>query len=449
MAELLSPAAAILLGSLLAAAAVRRYSARERPLLALAFAMHVLAAFAQVWITRGVYGRGDMILYFETGRLIADVVRYDAARFLPELGALLVHRESVWPFYVIGTGGPTGTMNAIAGILHLVWGPSIYAQCLTLSGFAFFGQLALYRVFRELFPSPLWRRLLVATMLVPSVVFWSSGILKETVAMAAFGWIVLGLHRFVQRRRSVGLLLIVVAGFWIALVKPYILFALAAAAGVWWYWRRALEATGGQGVPIRPAYLIASAAAIIALIVILGELFPRYSFERVSEETARLQEVGAIVRGGSYYEVTERPARTLAGQLAYAPFALLAALFRPTIFEVRNATMALNAIETTVMAVLFISAIVRRSWGAMWHQLSRSPTLVFALVFVFTFGVAVGLASTNLGTLSRYRVPLVPFFTVLVLILVAPYTHASAAIAAVDKARRTYRPRNRARSADV
>ena len=45
------------------------------------------------------------------------------------------------------------------------------------------------------------------------------------------------------------------------------------------------------------------------------------------------------------------------------------------------------------------------------------PFLVFCTVFVIAFGIAVGLTSTNLGTLSRYRSPILPFFAVLLLVL--------------------------------
>jgi hypothetical protein len=47
----------------------------------------------------------------------------------------------------------------------------------------------------------------------------------------------------------------------------------------------------------------------------------------------------------------------------------------------------------------------------------EEPFLVFCVVFVITFGIAVGLTSTNLGTLSRYRSPILPFFAVLLLVL--------------------------------
>lgn len=409
----------LLVGVALAARALRPFTARERWLLSLGFAAHIFAACAQVWITHGYYGKGDMTSYFVTGTAIAEAVRYSPSQFVPELIALLVHRDSAWPFYVFGAGSSTGTVSAISGLLQVFLGESIYAVCIALSVAAFFGQLALYIVFRELYPACLRSRLVLATMLVPSVVFWSSGILKETVAMAAFGWVILGLHRFVQRRRIVGIGLIVVAGFWIALVKAYILFALGIAAVVWWYWRRSLESSGGRGVVIRPSYLLMGVGVVIGLMVVLGDLFPQYAIEQVGEETARLQRVGARIEGGSNYATSEGRSQSLLGQLAFAPLALLTALFRPAIFEVNNAMMAINALETTAITVLFVLGLIRRSWSSLLSQLLRSPTLIFAVVFIMTFGVAVGLATTNLGTLSRYRVPLMPFFAVLVLVWTA------------------------------
>ncbi len=40
--------------------------------------------------------------------------------------------------------------------------------------------------------------------------------------------------------------------------------------------------------------------------------------------------------------------------------------------------------------------------------------------FKIGFGIAVGLTSTNLGTLSRYRSPILPFFAILLLVLQKP-----------------------------
>ena len=48
---------------------------------------------------------------------------------------------------------------------------------------------------------------------------------------------------------------------------------------------------------------------------------------------------------------------------------------------------------------------------------ARSPFLFSAVVFCGVFGLGVGLATANLGTMSRYRAPMMPFYVTTLLIL--------------------------------
>jgi hypothetical protein len=48
----------------------------------------------------------------------------------------------------------------------------------------------------------------------------------------------------------------------------------------------------------------------------------------------------------------------------------------------------------------------------------QDPTILFCLVFSLIFAFAVGVSTYNFGTLMRYKIPLMPFYCVgLVLIL--------------------------------
>jgi hypothetical protein len=89
--------------------------------------------------------------------------------------------------------------------------------------------------------------------------------------------------------------------------------------------------------------------------------------------------------------------------------------------------MLINAVETTTFTYAVGRTLIGQSWQVTWRRLSSSPLLMFCLVFSLTMGVGVGLATTNLGTLSRYRMPLVPFFAALVLITSVPVHHAKPA----------------------
>jgi hypothetical protein len=294
---------------------------------------------------------------------------------------------------------------------------STYAVTLVVAIFSYFGKRALYVVFRESLSVDLHRRALMGILLVPSVVFWSSGFAKEAFAVAALGWVTLGVHRINHSRYVVGVLLLLPAAV-IWLTKPYILFPLVAAAGLWMFWHRTKSTSGRlQALVASPIYFALCVALALGALVLLNQAFPEYGFDHFTENTARQQEAGEGAGGGSYFTVgSELGSRSLGGQLAYAPLALVSTLFRPFLFEIRNPLMLLSGLENTVLLVLLVRA-VRFSWGSVVRVILDTPLLLFSLAFVIVFGVAVGLVTTNMGTLSRYRLPLMPFYVTMVLAL--------------------------------
>jgi len=380
--------------------------------LGFAFLAHLAASFAQVLITRGYYGGGDMVMYHRTGNLLAQLVRADPGRFLPDVFWLVLNRPVRVPFHMVGNGTATGSMSALAACTSLLTNDSIYASALIFSFLSFSGSWALYMVFRETFPASLRQRLVITCMGLPSVVYWTSGILKESVAVAGFGWVLFGTHRMFRGQYRVGGVAALGGAFLMAMVKPYILIAFGVSAGVFFYWRRAIGRSGTFRV--RPFYFVLSGSLAVAFLLGLGEVFPRYAISGLADEATRLQVVGARVSGGSNYNLVAAGQSSVLGQIAYAPLALATTLFRPLPFEISGATMAVNAVETTLLTGWLVAVLWRRRWSEIWTLTTRSPLLMFCVSFIVLFGVAVGLASTNLGSLSRYRAPLVPLFASLI-----------------------------------
>jgi hypothetical protein len=153
-------------------------------------------------------------------------------------------------------------------------------------------------------------------------------------------------------------------------------------------------------------------------IVLLGQHFPEYSLDNFAEQASRLQQLGRF--GGSAFALGDQTPSTLIGQFVYAPAALLTSLFRPFVFEAHNVPSFINALETTALTVLFLRILFVRKLVNVRKQITEDPLLVFCVVFVLAFGIAVGLASSNLGTLSRYRAPILPYFVILLLVLGKP-----------------------------
>jgi hypothetical protein len=412
-------------GAVLVAACSVGFSRQERKWVTATFFMHVGFAAVQVPITLSFYGSSDMFLYFSYGEILAQMMERDPLRVIPEVTALLLHNSPRLPLTIIGAGTSTGSMSALAAWAFYLLGPSKYATCIAFAMLSLCGKIGMYRVFRANVDSALRWPVAIATLFLPSFVFWSSGLIKEAIAVAGFGWVLFGIHLWIRESRPVpGWVLISVGAIPIWLIKPYILFPLVLAGGSWYYWARSLKR--GR-VRVRPAYLAVAAVLGVGGIALLGQHFSEYAPDTFSTRAYALQQIGRGMRGGSNYVLGGETPTTLAGQLAYAPVALLASLFRPAIFEVRNPLMLANALETTVFTLLFVRVLFTRNLGNVRRQVMEQPFLVFCVVFVIAFGIAVGLTSTNLGTLSRYRSPILPFFAVLLLVLGRPHRARSPA----------------------
>ena len=370
---------------------------------------------AQVPIAYSFYGGSDMFMYFSYGEILAQMMERDPLHVIPEVTALLLHNPHRLPINIIGAGTATGSMSALAAWSFYLIGPSKYAAGIVFAMLSLCGKIAMYRVFRANVDSDFRWLVAIATLFVPSFVFWSSGLIKEAVAIAGFGWAVFGVHLWIaEGRAAMGWLLMAAGAVPILLFKPYILFPLVLAGGSWYYWARSLKR--GR-VRIRPAYVAIAGVLGVGGIALLGQYFPEYAPDTFSGRTQALQQIGRGMRGGSNYALSGEIPTTFAGQLVYSPAALLTSLFRPAIFEVRNLLMLASAVETTVLTVLFARILFTRNISSVRRQIMEDPFLVFCAVFVIAFGIAVGLTSTNLGTLSRYRSPILPFFAVLLLVL--------------------------------
>ncbi|MFT6395268.1 MAG: putative MnhB-related membrane protein [Bradymonadia bacterium] len=421
MADVIASIVALLLGVSFSVAISQRVTPSERPSIYLGWAMHVMFGLLNVLLTYFYYGDGDMTSYVKHAQGASAVIRQDpAAWVLPYLHHALVPFSERLPFVPPGNHAPTQTVFMFVAFHQVAFGATIYGINLFVGAFSFLSKGALYLVFREVFPARYRQRIAIGLMAVPSVALWSGCLTKEGVIWMTAGWVVWGYYQaFHKKKRGIGLTVMVFAAIPVALVKAYILFPMLVGFGVWSYWssqsheRRANRVSG-----LGPIVLILRTSIVFVVMVTgvlgLGRLFPRYALENFAGEAEHLQEIGSTAAGGSGYSLTVGSG--IAGQVAAAPIAMFTAMFRPLLIEARSPIAAANALETTLLlfAVLFI---VQRRRFRLVGLIRGSPPLMFCLVYVALFSVAVGLTTTNLGTLSRYRMPMVPYMGVMIAVL--------------------------------
>lgn len=435
MIDLVATFAVLLICIPFVARFIRRFEPEERRLLWWSFLAHQLAAVANIWITNVYYGYGDMVSYYHFGLAAAERLHADFWEMAPRLFGLILHDPEPIPIPIPTLSTSTGSMQGIASFAMYVLFDSLYATCALIAVAAFVSKVLLYLVVREEVPDIPRRPLLWACTLLPSALFWSCSLLKEPVAMigllvATYGW-----HQFIKgRRRLLAAALVAVGCLDLILIKGYIFPALGIAAGVWHLVRKVRDKHGD--IAFKAGHVVIVGVAAVALVAATGALLPQFGADVLSDQLAGLQSVGAEIEGGSNYSLG-LSAGSPAAQAALAPLGLLTALFRPLLFEVNAPVALLSALEMTLFLIGAVLVLLRRGILSSFSELVRRPFLSFCAMFVVIFGTCVGLATTNMGTLSRYRMPLTPYFAVLLLALMARApTRIAAAFVAGQRTRR-------------
>ncbi|MDW8331328.1 MAG: hypothetical protein RMK43_06720 [Cyclobacteriaceae bacterium] len=299
-----------------------------------------------------------------------------------------------------------------AAILDLFTFSTYSATAVLFSWFSFFGCWLMYLTFYRTMPQAHgW--LALAILFIPSVIFWGSGILKDTLTLGALGLLTHAAYTvLIEKKVRLGKIVLLLFSAWIIYsVKIYILLCYLPALLLWMYASRLAMIRSAvlkiMLVPVISAGLLVSGYYAVVLI---GKDDPRYSLDRIAI-TAQITayDIGFYTGkdAGSTYTLGELDG-TFGNLISKFPQAVNVSLFRPYLWEVRNPLMLLSALESFALFILTLGMIFK--CGINFFRALKNPTVLFCLVFSITFAFAVGVSTFNFGTLARYKIPLIPFY---------------------------------------
>ena len=103
--------------------------------------------------------------------------------------------------------------------------------------------------------------------------------------------------------------------------------------------------------------------------------------------------------------------------LTLVPNSLIATFFRPFLWEVTSPVVLFSAIESFILLFLTIYFFFKRGVGQFFKLAFADPRLLMCFVFAMIFAVAVGASTSNFGALSRYKIPCMPFYFIMLLMV--------------------------------
>jgi hypothetical protein len=258
---------------------------------------------------------------------------------------------------------------------------------------------------------------------MPSLLFWGSGIMKDSFVLGALCWLTANFYNGVIKRNKtfLNVLLMIFNFLIITKIKPYV--ALGVIPGMLFWLNKNFILTLKSSfakLTLRPF--------IFSLIVILGFLIFNnlaslglQEYENVDQTIEQAQVIQQDLLRSEQYGSNSYNIGTLdgtfIGMISIAPLAIFTAIYRPLIYEIGSPAMIVAAVENLILLFFTLYSLIRVSPYKLFKIISSDPFLLFCLIFTLIFGFGVGIASTNFGALVRYRIPLIPFYFTIILIL--------------------------------
>ncbi len=370
------------------------------------------------------YGGGDTIIYFNDGACMMRLLFSNPSGFY----AVMSEGLSISNYFYFNelTGFPvyyrdSATFWVVRVVTpFVILGAGSFIVATMLFAYASFaGIWKLYQLFITEFPD-LKKEMAISVLFIPSVFFWGSGILKDTVTLSCIGYYSYSFYMiFIKRKNFVSnLLSIFVASFLIIAIKPYIIFALLPGSLIWFV-NRQIGSIQNSIIKFLfgPFMFTLAIAGGYLLLMNLSSLLGSYSVDKVLEKAVvTYKDLKADYYAGNSFDIGEFDA-TIPSMMAKSPAAINAALFRPYLFEANNIVMLLSALEGTLFLLLTLRVLIRLRVIGIFPIIFKNHLLSFSLIFSLFFAFSVGISTSNFGSLVRYRIPVLPFFVACLFIM--------------------------------
>jgi hypothetical protein len=380
----------------------------------LAYLTKVIAGIA-LWAVYTYYytdpAASDAFRYFQDAQLIKNQWHENRDVFWSfMLGVHMDHPEyqqlydqliSWTSAYRYGMSNDCSTIIRLNVLIAFVSFGSFHVHALFMSFMSFVGFTAMFRSFHALFVQrEKW--LFIALFAIPSVVFWSSSLLKEAPLFLCLGLFLLAVMRIYHRRHrwfdyavAAGslVLLFYIKGYVVITMIPGLIFlALAGITGYRW---------------LLPKWLLTH--IICFLVAQQGHVFFRGGdfLYVLHKKQIDFYNIAYLRNAGSLVDIP--PVTGTYDFVVHYPQAFALTYFRPYPGEAHGLADWIFIAENLLLAALIIFTLFR------WNRVQRQTAAVLLMMASFVLVMAAVLGNTVpiLGAMVRYKAPALPFIVMI------------------------------------
>jgi hypothetical protein len=364
-----------------------------------AFFFRILMGTALGLVYLYYYSANDTWLFFKDANVIAEFGKSDFAGFVKFL--LTDDAPGYLSDRLVNSQERSLFLIKIMSVFSWIGGSNYWVSAVWFSLISFLASWYLFSVVARLFENA-WMAAALSFLFFPSITFWSSGLVKETLALAGIYFIAAVFLKFIHQQKLMWFeWALALYSFWVAWNLKYYWTALFGAVLVTYL---LIFFLSRKFSVFQKNKVISWLIIFVFLCGGASLLHPNFYLNRFLEVliTNHKDFIKISADEGLIHFYNLHASWT--SVILNSPWALFSGLLRPFVWEASGMTAMLASLENLVIAILLISGLSGFRMKNPHKLLLFSTIMYIALLCVF-----LALSTPNLGTLSRYRVGFLPF----------------------------------------
>jgi hypothetical protein len=362
-----------------------------------ALLLKVISAILLGLLYKFYYIGGDTWTFFARATDLSALAKEDFSQYLK---IFFSSYDTSTVGHLLYVHDRSAVFNKLLSILCLITQDNYWVSSAYMALFSFFAAWFLYvQVINYLNNSKIAAAF--ALFFFPSIVFWSSGLLKESLALSGLYFLTAVFLKFIHRTKiswvEWGLVLISLVFcwwlkyYWTAL---FLVVLITSVISAYLKNKKSLTKLQFNLLWLFLFLLICSVASFAH-----PNFFPNRLVEVLVSNHNQFVKISRPENLIHYYQLQP----TWWSALYNSPLALFSGLFRPFFWEASNSLSLVYAVENFILLLLTLSFVVSSK------SMTRRTWLLPILTYCFLLCILLALSTPNFGTLSRYRIGFLPF----------------------------------------
>lgn len=348
----------------------------------------------------------DTFKFFDDGKILFDTFSTNPKHFFEMMTGINSGSPELTPYYdsmkswfnIDVLFNDNRTLIRLNAIFHFFSLGFYYVHVVFINFISFCGLVALFKLFQS-FQMNKSKELFAGVMLLPSVLFWGSGLLKDGLLLFALGMLLYSFSKMIHSKHSTAnVVAFIFCLLLLTITKLYVLVIIIPGIAAW-YWSKN-DSIKKLLLKFALCYI-----AYFFLVFNIGFVSNKYDVtDMIYYKQKNFYTIAATTKAKSVIEIP-RISPSVWSIIRHSPEAFTRVLFKPSVSESSSALILMAALENSLLLLIMLMCILSfRKTAIIVH-----PVFYFSILFVVLMFVLIGLITPILGAMVRYKVPALPF----------------------------------------